>query len=382
MASVDLLGFIIFLMCAPMEFTFNWAFGFVSDILKVICVSMLVISIAKYLGFYERKTYLILKILLYIWFLIYLAYVLEYFKLSGKYDRIDWISICFSALAPLCMLFVWVFCKKWLAKRLPFDVYYIIMTIYLAIGIWWSVFKPDDIDFSVYFVYWLFLTVIGNYFFSLACKGVISKKDDKFWKRVFVVLKIIAFTLLVAVLKIIVFLLKPEENLRVQAWWFGLGGIVLFGVLSILFYSHKPYSKLFVLLMLGSESLLFVDIRDFFLIFVTPLGVLIFMAITFCIALLLYFYTERAKSVGIALFIAVAFSVAFLLFVAINDERLIENWAVGISFAVLFIILYLLPPGKLWMMIKRFHLMWIIFFISLFLLDLGDYLIMVNRIYF
>lgn len=369
-------------MCAPMEFMFNWSFGFVTDILKIICVSMLVMSIAKYLGFYERKTYLILKILLYIWFLIYLAYVLEYFNFSKEYDRIDWYSLGISVFAPLCVLFVWVFCKKWLSKRLPFDIYYIAMAVYLAIGLWWAIFKPDSIDFSVYFVYWLFLTIIGNYFFSLACKGVISKKDDKFWKRVFIVLKIIGFTLLVAILKIIVFSLKPEENLRVEAWWFGLGGIVLFGVLSILYYSHKPYRKFFILFMLGSESLLFVDLADFLAIFISPLGVIIFMILLLCVALILYFYTEKAKAVGLALFIAIAFSTAFLLFVTINDERLIENWAVGLSFAILFIILYLLPPGKLWIMIKRFHLMWIIFFMSLFLLDLGDYLMMVNTIYF
>ena len=105
-----------------------------------------------------------------------------------------------------------------------------------------------------------------------------------------------------------------------------------------------------------------------------------FLLVTIFIALILYLYTQRAKAVGIALFIAILFSVAFMLLVAINDERIFENWMVGLSFALIFIILYIIPPGKLWTIIKRDHLTLIIYLLSLFLLDIYDFLKTLNTI--
>lgn len=368
-------------MCVPPEFAFNWLFGFVPDILKIMCVSMLVVSIGKYLKFYERKTYEVIKWILYIWFLLYLAYVLDYFNLTGDWEGLDWLSIILSIIAPFGLFIAWTCLKSYLKNKLPFDVYYLAMLIYYVIGVIWWVLRPEQINLSFYTVYVFFLAIIGNYLVSHLYKGIIPQMDAKMWRRVLIVLKIIGFTVFVAILKIIVLSFEPEENLQIEAWWFGLGGIALFGILSILYF-QTIYRKYFVLLMLGSESLLFVDIHDFLAIFITPLGVILFMIITLCGALVLYFYTKRAKAIGIALLIAVIFSVAFLLFVAINNEKAIENWAVGISFATLFIILYLLPPGKLWIVIKRVHLTLILFFMSLFLLDFTDYLIAIKTIYF
>ena len=381
MGFVDGLKFIILLICVPPEFLFNKGFGFVPDILKIMCVSMLVVSLGKYLNFYERKTYMVIKWIIYIWFVLYLAYVLEYFNFSKEYTTFDCMSIGFSIGIPLCVFVVWHIGKNWLAKRIPFDIYYIAMAIYGIIGMVWFSMKPEEININLFVFYWGLLTIILTYLFSFLSKGVLSMKDAKFWHRIFNVLKIIGFVILVSIVSLLVFSLEPEETMSLEIWWFGVGGIILFAGLSIYYFQTKM-KKFFILLMVGSESLLFVDIMDFLLIFITPLGVILFLFVTFFIALILYLYTQRAKAVGIALFIAILFSVAFMLLVAINDERIFENWMVGLSFALIFIILYIIPPGKLWTIIKRVHLTLIIFFLSLFLLDIYDFLMTLNTIYF
>ena len=81
MGLVKLLELIIYLMVVPVEFLFNRTFGFVPATLKIMCISMLVVSISHYLKYYESKLYMVFRWILYGWFLIYLAYVLGYFNL-------------------------------------------------------------------------------------------------------------------------------------------------------------------------------------------------------------------------------------------------------------------------------------------------------------
>lgn len=364
-----------------MEFTFNRLFGFVPAVLKIMCVSMLVVSISKYLKYYESKIYKILRWILYLWFLLYLAYVLDYFNITKTedFEILDTFSIAMAIITPLCVIVVYSVAKHWLAERLPFDIYYIAMTLYLVVGVVWSVLFPEEIHY-LYFVYWFFLVAVFNLLAYTLSKGVISRKDEHLWKRVFTILVIVSFTVFVAILEVIIPTSAIEKEFAFEAWWFGLGGLIFFGFLSIIYFK-SPYKSVLVLFMLGSESLIFVDIEDFLAIFGTALGINIFLLIVFITALLLYFYTTRAKSIGIALLIAIAFSVAFILFVAINNEDFIENWAIGISFATIFIILYIAPPGKLFTVIKKVHLSLILFFLSLFLLDFADFVLMLRVLY-
>jgi hypothetical protein len=269
--------------------------------------------------------------------------------------------------------------KKRLAERLPFDVYYFAMGLYLLVGIVWNLFYPEEIHY-VYYVYWFFLVAVFNYLAYVLSKGVLNRADPQLWKRVFTVILIVSFTVFVAILKLIIPPSEIEKGLAIEAWWFGLGGLLIFGFLSIIYF-HSSYKKYLIFLMLGCESLLFVDIEDFLALFKTPLGVNLFLLILFIVALILYFYTNRAKAVGIALLIAIAFSTAFIVFVALNNEKYIENWAIGLSFATIFTILYLVPPGKLWTIIKKVHLSWIILFLSLFLIDFQDFVWMLRSLY-
>ena len=298
---------------------------------------------------------------------------------TEDYEVIDWISIVMSIITPLCILIVYQMGKKRLAERLSFDIYYFAMGLYLLVGIFWNIFYPEEIHY-VYYVYWFFLVVIFNYLAYILSKGVLNRADPQLWKRVLTVILIVSFTVFVAILKLIIPPSEIEKGLAIEAWWFGLGGLLIFGFLSIIYF-HSSYKKYLIFLMLGSESLIFVDIEDFLAIFGTPLGVNLFLLILFIVALILYFYTNRAKAVGIALLIAIAFSTAFIVFVALNDETYIENWAIGLSFAIIFIILYLVPPGKLWTIIKKVHLSWIILFLSLFLIDFMDFVWMLRSLY-
>ncbi|MFX0132034.1 MAG: hypothetical protein ACFFDN_00180 [Candidatus Hodarchaeota archaeon] len=381
MGLVKLLEFIVYLMVVPMEFIFNRFFVFVPRTLKIMCVSMLVVSISKYLKYYESKLYQILRWFLYGWFLIYLAYVLGYFNMTEteELEILEWVSIGIAIITPLCVLIVYQIGKKWLSQRLPFDVYYIAMIIYLIIGIVWNVLYPEQIHF-MYYVYWFFLFAVFNYLVYRLSRGILNRNDDQLWKRIFILILIISFTVFVAIMTIIVPPSEIEKDLAIEVWWFGLLGIGIFGVLSILFF-QTPYKNYLILLMLGSESLLFIDIEDFLKIFRTDLGIMLYLLIVFIVALILYFYTKRAKAIGIALLIAIAFSVAFVFFVAINDETYFENWAIGLSFACLFIIFYLVPPGKLWTIVKPIHLSLIIFFLSLFLIDFADFVLMLRQLY-
>ncbi|MFX1479401.1 MAG: hypothetical protein ACFFCI_14810 [Promethearchaeota archaeon] len=381
MGLIEVLEFIVYLMVVPTEFIFNRLFVFVPITLKIMCVSMLVVSISRYLKYYESKFYQVLRWALYGWFLIYLTYVLGYFNMTEteELELLDYFSIGIAIATPLCVLIVYQIGKKWLAQKLPFDIYYVAMAIYLIIGIVWNLLYPEEIHF-LYFVYWFFLFTIFNYLAYLLSKGVLSRNDEKLWNRVFIVILIVSFTVFIAIMMLIIPPSEIEKDFAIEIWWFGLIGIGVFGTLSIIYF-QTPYKRYLVLLMLGAESLLFLDIEDFLAIFITDIGIIIFLLITFIIALYLYFSTNRAKAIGIALFIAVVFSVAFILFVAINDEGYFENWAIGISFASFFIILYLVPPGKLWTIIKPIHLSLIIFFLSLFLIDFADFVLMLRSLY-
>lgn len=383
MDLIEVLKFILKMLCAPPDLFFSWFFGFAPDVLKIMCVSMLIVTIGKNLKFYERKTYHVIKGLLYIWFLLYLAYVLEYFDISKEYDSLDWISLGISIIAPLCMLILWSIGKRWLNNALPFDVYYIGMTIYGLIGLWWAIFKPDMIVTEFFFFY-EGLLLISVYICSKLCGGVMSIKDENFWKRVLTILKIIGFSILIGFLELIILPLDPENRLfpvHIEIWTVGLCGIGLFGILSI-FYYQTEYKKYFVLLMLGSLSLLFVDIEDFLGIFSTGTGIIVFILILFILAMILYLYTKRAKEIGISLLISLIFSISYVLIINLNNEKLVENWMLGLWFSIIFIILYLLPPGKLWTIIKRVHFLMILFWISLFLFDINDFASMFMKIYF
>lgn len=383
MNVVELIKMIITFLCAPAELYFDKLFAFAPDVLKLMCVSMLVATIGKNLNFYEQKIYMILKGLLLVWFLLYLAYIFDYLAFTEESNTLDWFSLGLSIIAPICVLIVWTIAKSWLKQKLPIELYYIAMIFYFLIGVWWAIFKADLIIFDLFLLY-EGLLLISVYICSKISKGVLSAKDDDFWKRVLMVLKIIGFGVLVAIIELIVLPLDPENRLfpfHVEIWAIGLGGIVLFGLLSI-YYFHKDFQKFFILLMLGSESLLFVDIEDFLMFFETSLGIFLFMLIIFTLALILYVYTKRAKAVGISLLIALFFSICFVLLTTLNDEIFIENWILGLWFTIVFIVLYLLPPGKLWTIIKKVHLMMILFWLSVFLFDFNDFKLLVIQVYF
>lgn len=378
MEFIDFVRLLMVIVCGPADLFFTFIFGFASEVLKMLCVSMLVITIGKILGFYERKVYYIIQLLVYLWFLLYIIYVSE--SLAGteaELDFFEWVSLILSFLAPLCIFVVIFLLKNYCRKHLPIDLYYIVMIIYALVVFLWFFFKPTYVNFTMFALYWSLLLLLV-YVSSQVCKGIISVMDDKFWERIVMVLKIMGLIVIFTIVKLFIIPLNPETIL--ENWHIGLIGVCLFSGLSVFFF-ETIYKKYFVALALGSQALIFADIGDFVGVLTTALGLILFLIISFLVLVLIFFLYERAKVIAMAFLLSIMFSVSFLFIIVLNDEKLIENWAIGLSFGIFFVILYLLPNGKFFVLAKRLHFLMIIFWFSIFIIDFTDFINTIVVIY-
>lgn len=367
-------------LCGPADLIFAWIFGFVPPMLKTLCVSMLILTIGKILGFYERKTYAIVKLMLYGWFFLYTLYTLDFLTDMGSYDPLDWSSLLFGILAPLCLIIVGIIIKNRFKEMFKFDLYYLLMVLYLILGGFWYVLRPKQINFSLYAFYWAVL--LGNvYLFSQINKGVLSMGSSEkynFWKNLKVVSKIILIIVIYHIVFVFVIPLNPET--LIQNWTIGIIGVISFSLLSMMFYYHRQ-KYILIWGIFFSLTWLLIDAKDFILFLVTPAGIIILLISFTCIMLLILYYQEKTLYLGEALIITIVYCIIFCFLFRLNDETIVENWALGLFFTFIFVILYLLPPGKLWLIIKRFHVFMIAFWLCWFLADYQDFISTIIQIY-
>jgi len=364
----------ISIFCAPVDGIFVWLFGFAPSVLKMICASMLILTLGKILDMYERKTYHIIKFALYIWFLLYTLYCLEFITAISEYDALDWSSILFGIFAPLCLIIVGYFLKNKFKVYFHFDFYYILMIFYFIIGCLWYAYRPEQINFSMYVFFWSLLLLLV-YLFSHITKGILNVSGDErtsLWRRLKIISKVIFFTIIYTVVQDWLVALNPEKEGYPENWVIGIVGLVPSCLLTLMYY--EGYKKhIFVFLIFFFFSWLMYDARDFVLFISTLVGFILFLiSLAFCLALLVL-YKKRAETIGLAFLFTFVYCGIFAILFSLNNEKIVQNWVLGLFFTILFCVLYLLPAGKFWLIIKKFHLFMILFWLSWFLIDLTDF---------
>ena len=379
----DMFNVWVYFFCAPIDQVFIWMFGFAPDVLKMICASMLILTIGKILDMYERKVYHVIKFALYIWFLFYTLYCLDFITEIKNYDALDWGSILFGIFAPLCLIVVGYFLKSKFKSIFHFDFYYILMTFYLIIGVLWVAYRPEQINFSMYCFFWSVLLLLV-YLFSYITKGVLStvSGDEKasLWHRTKILSKILVFTIVYWVVWDWLVGMNPETNGYPENWLIGIVGLIPSSLFTMMYYNDKR-KHIFVFLLFFFLSFLIVDTRDFIIFIGTLTGFILFVISLACCCLLLIVYKKRAEYVGMAILFTIVDCAIFAFFFALNNEKIVENWVLGLLFTILFCVLYLLPAGKFWLLIKKFHLFMIMFWLSWFLIDLTDFITTIITIY-
>ena len=146
---------------------FSIIFFFVSSYLRTLTISViLILTIGKILDLMKRKFYLALKWIIYIWFFGYSVYSLGIFSNLAELNTLDWSTFAFSVLAPVSMLIVGKQIGSMKIKGHKIFIYYVIMILYLLLAILWYTYYPEQIIFTVLFIYWciaLFFVTILNY---------------------------------------------------------------------------------------------------------------------------------------------------------------------------------------------------------------------------
>ncbi len=151
----------------PADVFFSIIFFFASSYLRTLTVSViLILTLGKILDLMKRKSYKVLKWIIYIWFFGYSMYSLGIFTNLTQLDTLDWATFAFSVLAPLSMLIVGKQLGSMKIKGHKIFIYYVLMILYLLIAILWYTYYPEQVIFTVLFIYWcitLFFVSIINY---------------------------------------------------------------------------------------------------------------------------------------------------------------------------------------------------------------------------
>ena len=151
----------------PADVVFSIVFFFASSYLRTLTISViLILTLGKLLDLMKRKSYKVLKWIIYIWFFGYSMHSLGIFSNLAELDALDWSTFAFSVLAPLSMLIVGKQLGSMKIKGHKIFIYYVIMILYLLVAILWYTYYPEDVIFTVLFIYWciaLFTVTIVNY---------------------------------------------------------------------------------------------------------------------------------------------------------------------------------------------------------------------------
>ena len=152
----------------PADVVFSIMFFFVSSYLRVLTISViLILTLGKILDLMKGKFYkFFLKGCIYIWFFGYSMYSLGIFSNLAGLNVLDWSTFAFTILAPLSMLIVGKQLGSMKIKGHKIFIYYVIMILYLLVAILWYTYYPEEVIFTVLFIYWiiaLFIVTIINY---------------------------------------------------------------------------------------------------------------------------------------------------------------------------------------------------------------------------
>ena len=77
----------------------------------------------------------------------------------------------------------------------------------------------------------------------------------------------------------------------------------------------------------------------------------------------------------------IMYTIVQKLFILINDETLIQNWAIGLIGMVAFFVFYIVDNGFILFRIDKINEFFILFFLSWLLADLTDFLLIIQTIF-
>lgn len=163
MENEDLFMQIIYMLFKPADIVLHFFIFFAQSALFTLTVSMAIITAGKILTIMERSFYKYIKWFLYLWFIGYGVYTFGLYGDMLDMDLLDWSTIMFSIVAPICLLIVGKQISNLEYKgHKPFKIYYIIMLLYLLLAIVWFVFFPQEVMFGWLFIYWIMLVFLAT----------------------------------------------------------------------------------------------------------------------------------------------------------------------------------------------------------------------------
>ncbi|MFX1476670.1 MAG: hypothetical protein ACFFCI_00935 [Promethearchaeota archaeon] len=375
---------ILRILCFWPHVIFRWLFGYCPDLLLTLTVSISILTIGKILCFYqeERRTYLIIKVILYLWYFIYSIYVLVFFSSEfGDFDTLDWFTFLFALFSYVCMFIVGILLKRIQIGNYKLINYYVIMLIYFAIGVLWYFYKPIEILLTFYMGFW-FLYIISVYAFSHIKRGLPLREGYNAIENARHLLKILGFTIFYSFLLICIIQYFPEALFGLENWIFGLIPTVLFAIISVLYYENEKIRYGSSFLMLTFFSWVIADIEDLGMMFFNFVFMVILMIILPFLILFFCAYWDKSKFVlEIFCFTILYIIVVGFLILLLSLEPHIENWMVGLIGMCICSFWYIGPWKPTLFRLKKVWLFLIMIFLSYFLSDIEDFLVQIVQLY-
>ncbi len=160
--ELEMISEIMNLIYYPADVFFSIIFFFTSSYLRILTISViLILTLGKIFDLMKRNFYKVfLKGIIYIWFFGYSMYSLGIFSNLAELDALDWSTFAFTVLAPLSMLIVGKQIGSMKIKGHKIFIYYVIMFLYLLVAILWYTYYPEQVNFTVLFIYWFIALVI------------------------------------------------------------------------------------------------------------------------------------------------------------------------------------------------------------------------------
>lgn len=160
----DMILLILDGMYAPADFIFTFIFFYCSSFLRTLTISIiLILTIGKILTLLNTNFWKFIKYVIYIWYIGYCFWSFGLFTNIFSLNALDWSAFMFSVLAPISMFIVGKQAQNVKVKGHKIFIYYVLMFIYLIIAIIWWFYFPEEVLFTVLFIYW----IIALFFVSL-----------------------------------------------------------------------------------------------------------------------------------------------------------------------------------------------------------------------
>jgi len=135
---------------------------------------MLVLTLGVILDSKQKRTRVLLKWVIYFLFIIYSLWSLGIFtNVAGlnSLDALDWTTICFGIIAPICMMIVGKKIAAVKVKGYKIFNYSILWVIYFLIMLVWWVIYPERVVMEFLFLFFIISLMIMIYYINLN-KGI------------------------------------------------------------------------------------------------------------------------------------------------------------------------------------------------------------------